>query len=63
MGDLAPTDIARAVTLIEIGRSYSDVAEMFGKTKSTIHRNVTRWRQTGEDVRRRGKEENVPPLL
>lgn len=55
MGDLAPTDIARAVTLIEIGRSYSDVAEMFGKTKSTIHRNVTRWRQTGEYVRRRGQ--------
>ena len=56
MGDLAPTDIARAVTLIENGRSYSDVAEMFGKAKSTIHRNVTRWRQTGEYVRRRGRQ-------
>lgn len=55
MGDLAPTDIARAAAMIENGRSYGDVADMFGKSKSTIHRNVTRWRQTGEYVRRPGQ--------
>lgn len=55
MGDLAPTDIARAVTMIENGRTYNDVARMFGKSKSTIHRSVIRWRQTGEYVRRRGQ--------
>lgn len=55
MSDLAPTAIARAVAMIENGRSYNDVANMFGKSKSTIHRSVMRWRQTGEYVRRRGQ--------
>jgi len=49
-----PTDVAKAVALIEIGTSYGDVAEMLGKAKSMIYRNVRRWRQTGEYVRRRG---------
>lgn len=55
MGDLSSTDVARAVAMIDNGRSYSDVANMFGKSKSTIHRNVIRWRQTGEYTRRRGQ--------
>lgn len=55
MGDLAPTDIARATAMIENGRTYREVAQMFGKSKSTIHRSVTRWRQTGLYVRRRGQ--------
>lgn len=52
---MTPTDVARAVALIENGRSYTDVADMLGKSKSTIYRNVRRWRQTGEYVRRRGQ--------
>lgn len=55
MGDMTPTDVARAVVLIEIGTSYSDVADMLRKSKSTIYRNVRRWRQTGEYRRRRGQ--------
>jgi len=50
---MASTDVAKAVALIEIGTSYSDVADI-GKSKSTIYRNVRRcWRQTGEYVKRR----------
>jgi len=41
--------------LIEIGTSYNDVADMLGKSKSTIYRNVRRWRQTEEYVGRRGQ--------
>jgi len=52
MGDIASTDVAKAVALIEIGTTYSDVADMLGKSKSTIYRNVIR---TGEYVRRRGQ--------
>jgi transposase len=55
VGDLAPTDIARAVAMLENGRTYSDIAQMFGQSKSTIHRSVSRWRQTGKYVRRRGQ--------
>jgi len=51
---MASTDVAKAVALIEIGTIYSDVADMLGKSKSTIYRNVRRWRQTGEYVRRLG---------
>jgi len=35
MGDMASTDVAKAVALIEISTSYSDFAEMLGKSKST----------------------------
>jgi len=52
---MASTDVAKAVALIEIGTSYSDVVDMLGKSKSTIYRNVRRWRHTGEYVRRRGQ--------
>jgi len=55
MSDLVPTDIAKAVVMIEHGRTYRDVARIFGKSQSTIHRSVSRWRQTGEYVRRRGQ--------
>jgi len=55
MGDIASIDVAKAVALIEIGTSYSDVADMLGKSKPTIYRNLRRWRQTGEYVRRRGQ--------
>ncbi|CAG9832301.1 unnamed protein product [Diabrotica balteata] len=40
MGDLIPTDIARAVTMVENGRTYREVAGIFGKSPSTIHRCV-----------------------
>jgi len=53
MGDMASTDVAKAVALIEIGANYSDIADMLGKSKSTIYRNVRRRRQTGDYVRRR----------
>jgi len=52
---MVSTDVAKPVALIEIGTSYSDVADMLGKSKSTIYRNVRRWRQTGDYVRRRGQ--------
>lgn len=55
MGDLAPMDVARAVTMIDLGRSYKDVADLFGKSKATIHYCVQRWRETGEVERRRGQ--------
>jgi len=55
MADMASTDVAKAVALIEIGTTYSDVTDMLGKSKSTIYRNVRRWRQTREYVRRRGQ--------
>jgi len=42
MGDMVSTDVAKAVALIEIGTSYRDVADMLGKSKSTIYRNVRR---------------------
>jgi len=48
-------DVAQAVALIEIDTSYSDFADMLGKLKSTIYRNVRRWRQMGEYVSRRGQ--------
>jgi len=38
MGDMASTDVVKAVALIEIGTNYSDVADMLGKSKSTIYR-------------------------
>jgi len=50
---MASTDVAKTVALIEISTSYSDVAHMLGKSKSTIYRNVRRWRQKREYVRRR----------
>jgi len=42
MGDRASTDVAKAVGLIEIGTSYRYVADMLGKSKYTIYRNVRR---------------------
>jgi transposase len=55
MRDLAPTDVARAVVLIESGRTYRAVARALGASKSTINRNVLRSRATGSYDRRRGQ--------
>jgi transposase len=55
MRDLAPTDVVRAVALIESGQTYCAVATALGASKSTINRNVLRYRATGSCDRRRGK--------
>jgi len=34
MGDMTSTDVAKAVSLIEIGTSYIDVADMLVKSES-----------------------------
>jgi transposase len=55
MRDLAPTDVVRAVALIESGETYRAVATALGASKSTINRNVLRYRAIGSYDRRRGK--------
>jgi transposase len=55
MRDLAPTHVARAVALIESGQTYRPVARALGASKSTINRNVLRYRATGSYDRRRGQ--------
>jgi transposase len=55
MRDLAPTDVARAVTLIESGQTDRAVATALGASKSTINRNVLSYRATGSYDRRRGQ--------
>jgi len=37
---MASTDVAKAVALIEIGTSYSDVSDMLGKSKSIVMNDV-----------------------
>lgn len=44
MGDLAPTDIAGAVAMVENGRTYMEAARMFDRSESTILHSVRRWR-------------------
>jgi transposase len=55
MRDLAPTNVARAVALIESGQTYRAVATALGTLKSTINCNVLRYRATGSYDRRRGQ--------
>jgi transposase len=55
MRDLAPTDVARAVALIESGQTYRAVARALGASKSTINCNVLRYRATGSYDRGRGQ--------
>jgi transposase len=55
MRDLAPTHVARAVALIESGQTYRPVARALGVLKSSINRNVLRYRATGSYDRRRGQ--------
>ncbi|CAG9830172.1 unnamed protein product [Diabrotica balteata] len=50
MDDLISTDIARALTMAENVRMHREVAAMFGNSPSTIHRCISRWRQTEEYV-------------
>jgi transposase len=55
MRDLAPTNVARAVALIESGQTYRALATALGTLKSTINCNVLRYRATGSYDRRRGQ--------
>lgn len=55
MSDLNATQVARAVTLIETGHTYQNVATTLGVSKSVIHRVVKRYRQTGEYTRLAGQ--------
>jgi transposase len=59
MRDLAPTDVVRAVALIESGQTYRAVATALGASKSTINRNVLRYRATGSYDRRRGNRKQT----
>jgi hypothetical protein len=52
MRDLAPTNVARAVALIESVQTYRAVTTTLGTSKSTINRNVLRYRATGSYDRR-----------
>lgn len=55
MPDLSVAQVSKAVTLIEIGRSYKEVAQTLQVSKSVIFRIVRRYRQTGEYTRRAGQ--------
>lgn len=55
MPDLSVAQVSRAVTLIENGYSYKEVAETLRVSKSVIHRIVKRYRETGEYTRRAGQ--------
>jgi transposase len=52
MRDLAPTNVARAVALIESVQTCRAVTTTLGTSKSTINRNVLRYRATGSYDRR-----------
>lgn len=55
MPDLNVAQISKAVTLIENGFTYDQVAQTLRVSKSVIHRNVKRYQQTGEYTRREGQ--------
>ena len=47
-------DVARAVALNYDGRDIRYIANVLGRARSTIHDAISRFRQTGEYVRRPG---------
>lgn len=51
---LSPTDAARAVALIEDGRSQRYVANLLGVSQANIHRTYRRFTETGNYTRRPG---------
>lgn len=55
MSDLTEVEVAKAVTLIDGGRTYQHVANVLNVSKSVVHRVVRRHRETGSYKRRRGQ--------
>ena len=47
-------DVARAVALNDDGRDIRYIANVLGRARSTIHDAISRFRETGEYVRRPG---------
>lgn len=55
MADLNQAEVARAVTLIQIGCTFRQVAEELDVSPSVIHRVVKRYEDTGQYTRRPGQ--------
>lgn len=55
MPDLSVAQVSKAVTLIENGYTYKEVAQTLRVSKSVVFRNVKRYRETGEYTRRTGQ--------